>query len=66
MLTNNYLKIAEVSRKLKISRYYVNRLIGSGVLKVVIIGGVRFVTSESVQVLVDQPSERSDLNVPNT
>ena len=66
MLTNNYLKIAEVSRKLKISRYYVNRLIGSGVLKVVIIGGVRFVTSESVQVLVDQPSERSDLNVQNT
>jgi len=66
MLTNNYLKIAEVSRKLKISRYYVNRLIGSGVLKVVIIGGVRFVTSESVQVLVDQSSERSDLNVNNT
>ena len=66
MLTNNYLKIAEVSRKLKISRYYVNRLIGSGVLKVVMIGGVRFVTSESVQVLVDQLSERSDLNVNNT
>ena len=66
MLTNNYLKIAEVSRKLKISRYYVNRLIGSGVLKVVMIGGVRFVTSESVQVLVDQSSERSDLNVNNT
>ena len=66
MLTNNYLKIAEVSRKLKISRYYVNQLIGSGVLKVVMIGGVRFVTSESVQVLVDQPSERSDLNVQNT
>ena len=66
MLTNNYLKIAEVSRKLKISRYYVNRLIGSGVLNVVMIGGVRFVTSECVRVLVDQSSERSDLNVNNT
>lgn len=58
MLTPNLLKISDVSKQLSISRYYVNRLIIAGKLSVVCLGNVRFITRESVELLISKITER--------
>lgn len=60
MLTPNLLKISDVSKQLSISRYYVNRLIIAGKLSVVCLGNVRFITRESVELLISEITERRD------
>lgn len=62
MLDQKLMKISEVSRLLKTSRYYVNRLIDEGKLDVFFLGKVRFVIKKSVESLLERTNERGDLD----
>ena len=60
MLNQRLLKISEVCRLLKTSRYYVNRMITVGKLDVFYLGNMRFVTRKSVDNLLSQTTERGN------
>ena len=56
------MKLSEVSRLLKTSRYYVNRLIDEGKLDVFYLGKVRLVLKTSVESLLERTNERGGLD----
>ena len=60
MLDQKLMKISEVCKLLKTSRYYVNRLIIDGKLDVFYLGNVRFIPRKSVDYLLEQTFERGD------
>ena len=60
MLNQRLLKISEVCRLLKTSRYYVNRMITVGKLDVFYLGNMRFVSRKSVDNLLSQTTERGN------
>lgn len=62
MMDQRLMKISEVSRLLKTSRYYVNRLIDEGKLDVFYLGNVRLVIKTSVESLLERTNERGGLN----
>ena len=62
MLDQKLMKISEVCKLLKTSRYYVNRLIDEGKLDVFFLGKVRFVIKKSVESLLERTNERGDLD----
>ena len=62
MMDQRLMKISEVSRLLKTSRYYVNRLIDEGKLDVFYLGNVRLVIKSSVESLLERTNGRGDLD----
>lgn len=62
MMDQRLMKISEVSRLLKTSRYYVNRLIDEGKLDVFYLGNVRLVIKSSVESLLERTNERDGLD----
>ena len=62
MMDQRLMKLSEVSRLLKTSRYYVNRLIDEGKLDVFYLGNVRLVIKTSVESLLERTNERGGLN----
>lgn len=62
MMDQRLMKISEVSRLLKTSRYYVNRLIDEGKLDVFYLGNVRLVIKSSVESLLERTNERGGLD----
>ena len=62
MMDQRLMKISEVSRLLKTSRYYVNRLIDEGKLDVFYLGNVRLVIKTSVESLLERTNERGGLD----
>ena len=62
MLDQKLMKISEVCKLLKTSRYYVNRLIDEGKLDVFYLGNVRLVIKTSVESLLERTNERGGLD----
>lgn len=62
MMDQRLMKLSEVSRLLKTSRYYVNRLIDEGKLDVFYLGKVRLVLKTSVESLLERTNERGGLD----
>ena len=62
MMDQRLMKLSEVSRLLKTSRYYVNRLIDEGKLDVFYLGNVRLVIKTSVESLLERTNERGGLD----
>ena len=62
MMDQRLMKLSEVSRLLKTSRYYVNRLIDEGKLDVFYLGNVRLVIKSSVESLLERTNERGGLD----
>ena len=62
MLDQRLMKISEVCRLLKTSRYYVNRLIDEGKLEFFYLGNVRLVIKTSVESLLERTNERGGLD----
>ena len=63
MNNQRLLKISEVSRRIGLSRYYVCKFLKEKKLTLVIIGDTKFVTVESVKVLLSEMLKGRDLDV---
>lgn len=63
MKNQRLLKISEVSRRIGLSRYYVCKFLNEKKLTIVMIGNTKFVTVESVKVLLSEMLKGRDLDV---
>ena len=63
MNNQRLLKISEVSRRIGLSRYYVCKFLNEKKLTIVMIGNTKFVTVESVKVLLSEMLKGRDLDV---
>lgn len=63
MKNQKLLKISEVSRRIGLSRYYVCKFLKDKKLTLVIIGNAKFVTVESVKVLLSEMLKGRDPDV---